>query len=98
MDPPEVEPLLEEPVYEKRVYTVCHVCGAEFDTSYSGDAFYDHIINHELAGEGSGYHNDTRKVQVGTNTVNVPEEGHYEKKLVKAAWDEKVLVREAGWY
>ena len=88
----------EEPVYEKRVYTVCHVCGAEFDTSYSAEAFYDHISNHALAGEGGGYHNDTRTVQVGTNTVNVPEEGHYEKKLVKAAWDEKVLVKEAGWY
>ena len=88
----------EEPVYEKRVYTVCHVCGAEFDTSYDTSAFWDHIFEHEFAGEGSGYHSDVRKVQVGTNTVNVPEEGHYEKKLVKAAWDEKVLVKEAGWY
>lgn len=88
----------EEPVYEKRVYTVCHVCGAEFDTSYDTSAFWSHNKAHALAGEGSGYHNDTRKVQVGTNTVNVPEEGHYEKKLVKAAWDEKVLVKEAGWY
>ena len=26
------------------------------------------------------------------------EELSYEKKLVKAAWDEKVLVKEAGWY
>ena len=88
----------EEPVYEKRVYTVCHVCGAEFDTSYSGSEFWEHDYQHQYAGEGSGYHNDIRKVQVGTNTVNVPEEGHYEKKLVKAAWDEKVLVKEAGWY
>ena len=88
----------EEPVYEKRVYTVCHVCGAEFDTSYDTSAFFAHDKAHMLAGEGSGYHNEIRKVQVGTNTVNVPEEGHYEKKLVKAAWDEKVLVKEAGWY
>jgi len=88
----------EEPVYEKRVYTVCHVCDAEFDTSYSGSEFWEHDYQHQYAGEGSGYHNDIRRVQVGTNTVNVPEEGHYEKKLVKAAWDEKVLVKEAGWY
>ena len=88
----------EEPVYEKRVYTVCHVCGAEFDTSYDDSAFSAHDKAHMLAGEGSGYHNDIRRVQVSTNTVNVPEEGHYEKKLVKAAWDEKVLVKEAGWY
>ena len=78
----------EEPVYEERQITVCHVCGAEFDTSYDTSTFYDHIINHELAGEGSGYHSDVRKIQTGTKTVNVPEEGHYEKKLVK----------EAGWY
>ena len=88
----------EEPVYQERQITVCHVCGAEFDTSYSTSEFYAHDDQHLLAGEGSGWHSDVRKVQVGTNTVNVPEEGHYEKKLVKAAWDEKVLVREAGWY
>lgn len=88
----------EEPVYEERQITVCHVCGAEFDTSYDTSAFWTHNKAHALAGEGSGYHSDVRKVQVGTNTVNVPEEGHYEKKLVKAAWDEKVLVKEAGWY
>jgi len=88
----------EEPVYQERQITVCHVCGAEFDTSYSTSEFYAHDDQHLLAGEGSGWHSDVRKVQVGTNTVNVPEEGHYEKKLVKDAWDEKVLVREAGWY
>lgn len=88
----------EEPVYQERQITVCHVCGAEFDTSYSTSEFYAHDDQHLLAGEGSGWHSDVRKVQVGTNTVNVPEEGHYEKKVVKAAWDEKVLVKEAGWY
>lgn len=77
---------------------MCHVCGAEFDTSYSGSEFWEHDYQHQYAGEGSGYHNDIRKVQVGTNTVNVHEEGHYEQKVVKSAWDEKVLVREAGWF
>ena len=88
----------EKPIYEEHQITVCHVCGAEFDTSYSADDFFDHIFVHEFAGEGSGYHSTVRKIQVGSETVNVPEEGHYEKKLVKAAWDEKVLVKEAGWY
>ena len=37
-------------------------------------------------------------VQVGTRTVNVPEESHYETKIVKEAWTEKKLIREAGWY
>lgn len=88
----------EEPIYEERQITVCHVCGAEFDTSYSTKEFSAHNKAHALAGEGSGYHSDVRKIQVGTNTVNVPEKGHYEKQLVKAAWDEKILVKEAGWY
>lgn len=88
----------EEPVYEKRAYTVCHVCGAEFDTTDGMGAFWDHDYQHQYAGEGSGYHSYMKTIQTGTNTVNVPEEGHYEKKVVKEAWDEKVLVREAGWY
>ena len=78
----------EEPVYEKRAYTVCHVCGAEFDTTDGMGAFWAHDDEHLLAGEGSGYHSYMKTIQTGTNTVNVPEEGHYEKKL----------VREAGWY
>lgn len=78
----------EEPVYEDRAYTVCHVCGAEFDTTYGMGNFWSHDKAHQLAGEGSGYHSYMNKIQVGSNTVNVPEEGHYEKKLVK----------EAGWY
>ena len=88
----------EEPVYTERQITVCHVCGAEFDTSYSASAFYAHGNQHLLAGEGSGYHSEVREIQTGSKTVNVPEEGHYEKKVVKDAWDEKVLVKEAGWY
>lgn len=78
----------EEPVYEKRAYTVCHVCGAEFDTTDGMGAFWAHDDEHLLSGEGSGYHSYMKTIQTGTNTVNVPEEGHYEKKL----------VREAGWY
>ena len=90
----------EEPIYEKRGYTICHVCGAEFDTTYENgaDSFTAHNKAHMLAGEGGGYHSEVRKVKVGSTTVNVPEEGHYEKQLVKAAYDEKVLVKEAGWY
>lgn len=88
----------EEPIYETRGYTICHVCGAEFDTSYDSSAFGAHNKAHALAGEGSGYHNEVREIQTGSKTVNVPEEGHYEKKVVKDAWDEKVLVKEAGWY
>ena len=49
-------------------------------------------------GEPDGYHSGYTSVQVGTRTVNVPEESHYETKIVKEAWTEKKLIREAGWY
>lgn len=88
----------DDPIYDEREYTICHVCGAEFDTTNGPDAFFAHDDQHLLAGEGSGYHSVIRNVQVGSNTVTVPEEGHYEKELVKEAYDEKVLIREAGWY
>ncbi len=88
----------EKPIYEEQQITVCYVCGAEFDTSYDASTFYAHGTQHLLAGEGSGYHNEVREIQTGSKTVNVPEEGHYEKKVVKDAWDEKVLIKEAGWY
>ena len=38
------------------------------------------------------------QVQVGTRTVEVPEQSHMETYIVKEAWTEKVLVKEAGWY
>ena len=88
----------DEPVYDNREYTICHVCGAEFDTTNGPSAFFAHDDQHLLAGEGSGYHSVIREVQTGTKTVTVPEEGHYENQLVKEAYDEKVLIREAGWY
>lgn len=78
----------EEPIYEEHQITVCHVCGAEFDTSYSADDFFDHIFAHEFAGEGSGYHSEVRKIQVGSETITVPAETHYDERVVK----------EAGWY
>ena len=90
----------EDPIYEVREYTYCKICGTEFETNDKAgtDAFFAHDDVHLLAGEGSGYRTYTRKIQVGTKTVYVPEEGHWAKHHVKAAWDEQVLVREAGWY
>ena len=60
------------------------------------DEFMDHL---DKEPHGS-YRNEYIEIQVGTETVEVPEEGHYETKttVVKEAWDEQVLVREAGWY
>jgi hypothetical protein len=48
-----------------------------------------HLKNHVINEDGDGgYYSQTQKVQTGTKTINVPEEGHYETKVVK----------EAGWY
>ncbi|CDC78545.1 unknown [Clostridium sp. CAG:964] len=56
------------------------------------------MIAHAEAGELKGWHNEWREIQVGTKTTIVPEKGHWEKRIVKPAWTEKKLVREAGWY
>ena len=83
----------EEPVYETQNRTICNTCGADItDNSLS------HRKAHLLNGENSSYHIESKQVQSGTKTVDVAEQGHYETKTIKEAYDEKVLVKEAGWY
>lgn len=79
----------EEPIYGWR--TFCNVCGADITENCQS-----HMKEHALAGEGGRYHDDY--VQVDSNTISVPEESHTETRVVKEAWTEKILVREAGWY
>ncbi|MER2149381.1 MAG: hypothetical protein ABS987_09570 [Ruminococcus sp.] len=79
----------EEPVYAWR--TFCNVCGADITENCQ-----IHMKEHALAGEGGRYHDDY--VQVDTKTITVPEQSHTETVVVKEAWTERVLVREAGWY
>lgn len=83
----------EEPIYEERDRTICNECGADIT-----DTLDDHIYNHIINKENGSYRNEWVNVQVGTKTVEVPEEGHWETKVVKEAWTEKVLVKEAGYY
>ncbi len=85
----------EEPVYETHGVTICNVCGADITNAAYRE---QHLIAHIEAGEGGSYHDEWREIQVGTKTVTVPEKGHWEEKIVKPAWTEKKLVREAGWY
>ena len=82
----------EEPVYETKRVNVCNDCGA--DITGNEEHIFDEV---ERGGKGS-YHSEKRQVQVGTKTVEVPEKGHYETVVVQEAYDEQVLVREAGWY
>ena len=89
----------EEPVYEEKWTMICWGCGADVGNDNMTIAQRDeHMYQHILNGEPDGYHSGYTTVQVGTRTVNVPEESHYETKIVKEAWTEKKLIREAGWY
>lgn len=83
----------EEPVYETHDRTICNTCGADITND-----LVSHGKSHMLNDENFSYHNEFVQIQSGTKTVNVPEQGHYETKTIKEAYDEKVLVKEAGWY
>ena len=87
----------EEPVYEMRRIAKCKDCGIDL-AQLSSDERYAHSEAHVLAGGDGGWYSTTEQVQVGTKTVSVPEKSHMETVVVKAAWTEKVLVKEAGWY
>lgn len=83
----------EEPVYEIQNRTICNTCGADITGNTNA-----HGKSHMLNDENFSYSIKPIEVQSGTKTVNVPEQGHYETKTIKEAYDEKVLVKEAGWY
>lgn len=83
----------EEPVYEIQNRTICNTCGADI----TGNSL-THRKNHLLNYENSSYSIKPIEVQTSTKMVDVPEKGHYETKIIKEAYDEQVLVKEAGWY
>ena len=89
----------EEPVYEQKWSMICWGCGADVgNDQMSNEERDEHMYQHILNGEPDGYHSGYTTVQTGTKTVNVPEESHYETKIIKEAWTEKKLIRAAGWY
>ena len=84
----------EKPVYEEVERAICNNCGADIT-----DCLDEHMIEHALNGTGKyGYRGEWVEMQVGTETVTVPEKGHWETQVVKEAWTEKKLIREAGYY
>lgn len=71
----------EEPVYEEHDRTICNDCGTDV-TDLSSSEFGKHFANHlENGGKGS-YRNEWVNVQVGTKTITVPEQSHYENKVI----------------
>lgn len=75
----------QRPIYEEHEAAICNTCGAEI----TGHA-YEHIFEHMDKGENGSYRCETVRTLVGYETVEEPEEGHWETKTE--------LVREAGWY
>lgn len=78
----------EVPTYSETEVIICDTCKADITSSV--ESHY-----HE---NGFTYHAETKNVITGYETVNTPEQGHYETVVVKEAWTEKVLVKEAGYY
>lgn len=79
---------VEVTTYEDVEVTICDNCGEDITSQ---------IDLHEHA-DGFTYHTETQKVAAGTELVLIPEEGHYETVVVKEAWTERILVKEAGYY
>lgn len=88
----------EEPVYETIEVQICWGCGARVGNGdMTAEERRNHMKQHHLKGEETGYHNDYVQVQTGTKTV-IDKEAWTETVIVKEAWTEKKLIREAGWY
>lgn len=73
------------PIIESRDVAICNTCNKEI----VGDAG-EHMYEHMQKGENGSYRCETIDEIVGYETVNEPEQGHYETKTT--------LVRAAGWY
>lgn len=73
------------PIIESRDVAICNTCGAEIT-----DCYGEHMKEHMQKGENGSYRCETIDEIVGYETVEEPEEGHWETKTT--------LVRAAGWY
>lgn len=69
------------PVYSTTEVSICNICGSDItgNTAAHGKA-------RMKAGEGSGHHSEVRQSITGCNTVNHPEEGHWETKAIGGHW------------
>lgn len=78
----------EMPVYGDKEVIVCDVCLNDITLS----------IEEHYHENGYTYHTETQTYITGTELITVPEEGHYETVVIKEAWTERILVKEAGYY
>ena len=75
------------PITEQEERTICNTCGADL-TTYS----QREITAHLKQGNCYGYHSEAKLVITGYETVHHDEVGHYEKVVVKNAYDETVTT------
>lgn len=88
----------EEPVYEEQGRYICNDCGEDITVAEERKKHIFWAAREENGHYYGSYRVEVIDIQVGTRTVEVPEEGHWETVVVKEAWTEKVLVRESGYY
>ena len=70
------------PIYSTVEVSICNVCGADITGNTAA-----HSKEHMLAGEGSGHHSEVRQNVAGYNTVDHPEVGHWETRVVGGHWE-----------
>lgn len=75
----------QRPIYEEHYASICNTCNEEI----IGDEG-EHMYEHMQKGENGSYRVEIVTKIVGYETVNEPEQGHYETKTT--------LVRAEGWY
>ena len=75
----------QRPIYEEHYASICNTCNEEI----IGDEG-EHMYEHMQKGENGSYRVEMVTKIVGYETVNEPEQGHYETKTT--------LVRAEGWY
>lgn len=75
----------QRPIYEEHYASICNTCNEEI----IGDEG-EHMYEHMQKGENGSYRVEMVTKIVGYETVNEPEQGHYETKTT--------LVRPEGWY
>lgn len=83
----------EEPIYEEHDRTICNYCETDIT-----DNCMEHLKQHAKDRIPASYRNQWIEIQVGTKTITVEEKGHWETQVIKEAWDEQVLIKEAGYY
>ena len=71
----------ENPIYETICLSICNGCGADITGNVDAHATRENLLN----GCG-GYHTEYVQVQVGTETIEVEEVGHWEKVLVSEGY------------